>query len=305
MKNSKNIWHQAAIDSLAKSKVKVFTRSALATLLAKEQSEERIPRRVTLSTYLKILQEKGELHVIELPHATTGPKEEAYRPFTRFAWGTPSPVDVALALRPRSYVSHGSAMWLNSLCVNKGSRVYVNQEQSPKPTPLQILLQASIDRAFKTKARVSSYVFRYLDTELVLLSGKNTGNFAVEEVTDPEGSSYAATNLERTLVDITVRPAYAGGVAAVLEAYRRAHAQISAATLVNNLRKTLTAVSHLYPYHQAIGFYLTRAGVPDAVSRPLRELGLTYDFYLDHASENLGFDAEWRIHYPLHVDSLF
>lgn len=64
------------------------------------------------------------------------------------------------------------------------------------------------------------------------------------------GAKVRVTSLERTLLDATVRPGYAGGVANVLEAYRRAREDLNVSRLIN----TLGELDHVYPYHQAIGF---------------------------------------------------
>jgi predicted transcriptional regulator of viral defense system len=48
------------------------------------------------------------------------------------------------------------------------------------------------------------------------LSGKNTNRLEVSQLRDPQGQLVDATKLERTLIDIAVRPAYAGGVFEVM-----------------------------------------------------------------------------------------
>jgi len=43
----------------------------------------------------------------------------------------------------------------------------------------------------------------------------------------PTGQEVEVTSKERTLIDIAIRPAYSGGVAQILEAYKRARSQAS------------------------------------------------------------------------------
>jgi hypothetical protein len=116
----------------------------------------------------------------------------------------------------------------------------------------------------------------------------------VGEVAGPAGFPLAVTKLERTLIDIAVRPNYAGGVHEVLEAYRGAKANVSVNLLVATLRK----MDYVYPYHQAIGFYMQRSGYEERRLARLRDLGMTFDFYLGNDIKEPDYDPEWRIFIP-------
>jgi hypothetical protein len=54
----------------------------------------------------------------------------------------------------------------------------------------------------------------------------------------------------------------------------------------------LQELGYLYPYHQAIGFYLLRAGYDPESLVSLRELGLKYDFFLAHGMKKTKFDPQ-------------
>jgi hypothetical protein len=108
------------------------------------------------------------------------------------------------------------------------------------------------------------------------------------------GTKLRVTSLERTLIDATVRPGYAGGVAGVLEAYRRARGQVR----VQNLIDTLQELDYIYPYHQAIGFYMEWAGFTAKQFAPLKAIEMNWDFYLAHGLKNPVFNRDWRIHHP-------
>jgi len=127
-----------------------------------------------------------------------------------------------------------------------------------------------------------------------VISGKDTGRLGVAPLTGMEGEKLDVTTLERTLIDITVRPAYAGGVYQVFEAYRAAKDKISVNTLVATLKK----LDYIYPYHQAIGFYLQRAGYEQKRYERLKTLGLNFNFHLSHGLKDREFDPTWRLFYP-------
>ena len=295
-------WYHAAAEIVAARSERTFTRSSLTAVLRDAQVRGMLPDRVSPTTFVDVLREHGGLRLVDLP-AVPGSRARTdvprYAPLRRYVWGTPTPYEVALALRPRSYLSHGSALALNGLTSATNLPIYVNQEQRPKPSTPKTLEQTAIDRAFRHPQRTSQYVFRYEQAEIVLVNGKSTGNLGVVETMDAQGARYLVTGPERTLIDIAVRPVYAGGVGAVLEAYRRARATQSSTTkLVATLISVLDGLDHVYPYHQAVGFYLERAGATPAETAPLRERGLARDFYLAHQIVEPAYDAAWRIYHP-------
>jgi hypothetical protein len=85
-----------------------------------------------------------------------------------------------------------------------------------------------------------------------------------------------------------------GDLAESLEAFRAAKGGLSANVLVATLKK----LDYAYPYHQAIGFYLERAGYPEKYLQPLRDLGLDFDFYLTYHLGPTGYDSSWRLVHP-------
>jgi predicted transcriptional regulator of viral defense system len=102
------------------------------------------------------------------------------------------------------------------------------------------------------------------------------------------------TDLERTLIDISVRPAYSGGVFEVRKAFSFALEQVS----VNRLSAMLQKMRFVYPYHQAIGYYLERAGAKESVLSLLRQLPMDFDFFLAHEMGQTEYVKEWRLHVP-------
>lgn len=206
----------------------------------------------------------------------------------------PTPYHYALSLRGDTYLSHGSAVYLAGLTQQQPMTIYVNKEQSPKPAGQETIVQEAIDRAFARPQRRSNYTFRIDDFQIVLVSGKATKNAGV--IRDPEWK-LPVTCLERTLIDVAVRPRYAGGVFQVMEAYRNGIEVVD----VDRLITLLDSLAYRYPYHQSIGFYLENAGADESVLYRLRSRGLQFDFYLDYAMANPRYDQSWRVWVPLGI----
>lgn len=268
---------------------KVFRLGDISLILKEQGKTWDIPSDLSAKGFIKLLIEQALLKKVELksPHYET--KE------IRYLWGEPTPYAIGLSLRHKSYLTHASALFLHGLTDQIPKTVYVNYEQSQKPKPQGSLSQEGLDRAFANKQRESKLWFDFEDYRLLILSGKATGRLEVTTIKTESGEALDVTRLERTLIDIVVRPSYGGGVFQVLEAYRQAKDLIS----INTLTATLKKLDYIYPYHQAIGFYMERAGYKSAQLEKVLRLGLKFDFYLAHGlPKNKLYDDKWRIFYP-------
>jgi hypothetical protein len=221
-------------------------------------------------------------------------RSEEYPSYRRFLFRGASPFEVALSLRRDSYLSHGSAVFVHNLTDQLPLRIYANREQTAKPPSEGILTQAGIDKAFARPARETRYILRGPGYDVVLLNGKSTENLEVGILQGAQGELLHATKLERTLIDIVVRPNYSGGVFQVLEAYRAAKPRVSLGVLLAVLKR----LNYVYPYHQAIGFYMERAGYSEEILKRMQELGMDYDFYLAYGVEKRMYSERWRLFYP-------
>jgi hypothetical protein len=184
-------------------------------------------------------------------------------------------------------------MWIHRLGGDE-RHIFVNSEQSEKPPNRSVLTQESIDRAFHNEQRRSKLVYRYRGTTMTVLNGKSSGRLEVEPAKTPSGEKVEVTSLERTLVDITVRPAYAGGIAHVHESFRKARRKVS----VDKLLRILKALDYSYPYHQSLGFYMKRSVYAEADLNLVKNLGTEFNFYLAHAMKDSVFDDEFRVFFP-------
>jgi predicted transcriptional regulator of viral defense system len=199
-------------------------------------------------------------------------------------------------IRPNGYYTHLSALYFHGLLDYEPKNVYFNHEQAARPLSGTNLEQSRIDNAFQKKQRLTTARTIYDGKEYWLLNGKQTGNYGVSLMKISSGIGIPVTNLERTLIDIAVRPAYAGGVNSVLSAYRLAQPNVS----IRKLKKALRFLNYVYPYHQSIGFYIDMAG--NYTNKAIQEF-LTYDtfkynFYLDYEIKEKSYSEKWRIYYP-------
>lgn len=264
----------------------VLRRRDIAQFLANAPRDETAEK-VSLAKFISHLVESGQLRrvKVDLPH----------RPETLYAVEGVSVYCIASALKPNAYLSHYSAMYLNELTDQVPKTIYVNHEQRPQPRPPVAPTQESIDRAFKGRQRMTTNVAELDGYQVCVLNGKNTGNLGVIDGTDSAGFPLRLTSLERTLIDITVRPAYSGGVGEVIEAFRRASDRVR----VNKLVAMLNKMDFVYPYHQAIGFYLERSGAySDTLMKLLRRKPFEFDFYLTYGMKQPAYSERWRLYHP-------
>ena len=268
---------------------RVFLRKDLGKILKENREFWRLTKTISTDQFIELLRETTQLQDI----AIFSPNYN--KTLTRIAWGSePSIYQVALSIKPNSYLSHYTSMFLNNLTQQIPKTIYLNTEQSKKPSRPISLEQSRINLAFKGKGRVSQYIFNYGNWKICCISGKNTNNLGVEELQLSETEKVPVTNIERTLIDISVRPIYAGGIHEVLNAFKSAKGKFS----VNKLLAILKRIDYIYPYHQVIGFYMERAGYQEPQLHLVRKIEMKYDFYLDYRMKEPAYSKEWRLYFP-------
>jgi hypothetical protein len=280
----------------------VFKQRDLEKILHERRAEWNLPQNLSRTGFIDYLTEFVGLEKVVLEaeslelHAGTG---VTYQPLTRYVAAEATPYEVALSLRPRGYLSHGTAAFLTGLSEDVPGVIYANQEQTPKPPNNRATLtQDSIDRAFRKEARRSRYVYRYGNYRIALLSGKDTERDGVTRIVHMRPGPMPVlemTGIARTLIDLAVRPIYGGGPRQVIEAYRRG---LEKDVQVGQLLAQLRRLDYTYPYHQALGFYLEAAGCETSRLDPLRRMPREFNFYLDHAMDDHVFISDWRIYVP-------
>lgn len=276
----------AHFDSL---KSPVLRLKEIAAILSEKRGFWRLAQSTHTAHFIKFLSQNSKLKKFEF--------EFPHRPETCYTWGDVPLLEVLLHLKPGGYFSHYTAVRMHGLTEQVPKSVYLTVERST-PTPAGTVIdQQQINEAFARPPRVSNNVFDLAGRRIYLLGGQQTKNLGVvtQEVNDGEATVVGrVTDLERTLIDITVRPFYAGGVFEVAKAFELAQPRAS----INKLVAMLKRLNFIYPVHQAIGYYAERAGYKASQLDLLKRLPMEHDFFLSHAMTDTSYVKQWRLFVP-------
>ena len=138
----------------------LFSPSELTALFAEIRREWLLPRKLTDTEFPDLALETKTLEEVHL--TSSYPLHTA-----RYHRGNFSAYELALSLRAESYLSHGTAAFLNGLTKDQPDLIYVNKEQSKKSNSGS-LNQASLNRAFSGKQRQSTFLITNADTKIML-----------------------------------------------------------------------------------------------------------------------------------------
>lgn len=268
----------------------VIRHKQMMGFLAKERAGWRLAQRTTIRDFIVFLKKQGKLkeHKFAFPH----------QPETLYVWGEIPMMELLLHLKPRSYYSHYTAMRLHGLTEQVPKVLYLSYERSSDTQWGTSLTQSAIDEAFQRPARISNNTTDFNDFQVLLINSANTGELGVlnheAQLSLESRVSVRVTNIERTLIDAAVRPAYSGGVFEVAKAFELAKNVVS----VNAMGAMLSKLRFTYPYHQAIGFYLERAGYRASSLDLMRRFPMEFDFYLTHEMSATRYVPAWRLYVP-------
>lgn len=277
------------LEEFDKRQIPVLKRSQIERILGEKRSFWRLATSTSVDQFISFLITESALRRIEFSFPN--------RKEIRYLYGNPSTYQICLSLREKAYFSHYTAVYLHGLTEQVPNTIYVNAEQGPKPQNRLSLSQQTIDNAFKRPQRKTSMVASFANQKICLLNGMFTDQLGVVDGSGSSDEKLRLTSVERTLIDIAVRPSYSGGVYEVLKAFRRAKELDKVS--INKLSATLKKLNFVYPYHQAIGFYLERSQVyEDLVLEILRTFEIRFDFYLSHEMRDTEYSRTWRLFYP-------
>ena len=211
----------------------------------------------------------------------------------RYAVSGLSPYEIAYEIKSFSYFSHYSAVFLHGLTINIPKQIYVNVEQSKKEEKNNVLKQVDIDRSFSKPMRKTKNLIEFGHYKIFFINGKFLDQLGVTNMKS-EGGEIPVTDMERTLIDIAIRPSYSGGISEVIGAFKAARGKIS----VNKMSGMLQRMNYIYPYQQAIGFYLEKAGYNKNVVKVFERARTEHRFYLDYDMKNIQLNSHWNLYVP-------
>lgn len=281
----------AYFDSLP---VPVLRESEIARILEQQRSFWRLTKSTTVASFIDDLTRKSKLREFKVAF----PQGSGLG----WTWGEVPQLEALQAVVPHSHYSHYTAVRIHGLTEQVPKTVYLTQERPASrgtSPPEEPYAQESIDAAFKRPPRQSKNEVVKDGTRFVLLFGANHGDTGLTTQSVNWGGdrdlNLKVTSLERTLIDIAVRPFYAGGVAEVARVFEHARGN---GVSVNKLAALLQAMGFGYPYHQAIGYYLEKAGYRASQLDLLRRFPRERDFYLTHQMGETDYIKSWRLFVP-------
>lgn len=270
---------------------KVLKLKDIRASFSEQRAFWRLAQNTTVSHFIAFLRNHSKLRVIEF--------EFPQRSETCYVWGDVPLLSILQGIRKDIHFSHYTAMRMLGLTEQAPHTIYMTSERGVvQSAERERIDQSDIDNSFASPQRVSQNFVEYEGKRIYLLNGAGTAHLGVvsERTNDDDGSEVEVrrTNLERTLIDAVTRPGYAGGIYEVAKAFELAKEALS----VNKMMAMLKKLGFLYPYHQAIGYYLERAGYKSSQLDLIRRIPLEFDFYLAHGMESTRFDQGWRLHVP-------
>lgn len=202
--------------------------------------------------------------------------------------------DIINTVNRKGFFSHYTALSFHNLTLQIPKIFYLNIEHESSNARKNVSMkQSDIDYAFSNEQRKSTNEYRWGVYRIVVLRGKHTNQLGVNAINTNKGT-FKITDLERTLIDAVIRPAYCGGVVEVLNAFETAKDKVDIKRLADYLKK----LDYSYPYSQCVGFYLEKAKYSSSDINHFNKAEKKFDFYLTYNIRQKEYDSNWRLYYP-------
>lgn len=280
-----------------------FNRKELEELLETKRQEWRFRHNYSVSAFIDSLAEANILKKRELQFL-----RHKYQVYAKK--GKVDIFELVGKASDKGYFSHLSAIYLHDLCVQIPNSIYISiMQPRVREERSAMLNQADIDNSFAKEARLTNAFTKLMLSKkqwtiYQLFSTKyhdDVNADSVESFNYDEDTVLRRSTLERTLIDACIRPEYSGGIEILREAFQNAQPCLSA----NKLASILRSMKTVYPYHQALGFWMELCGnYSNAQLSILKRMPQEYDFYLIRGlkKEDLKYNESWRIYYPSYLE---
>lgn len=214
-------------------------------------------------------------------------------------------IEIATLLIPKSYLSYFSSMYYHNLTQQLPKKIYLSVERKSN-APHNELQQEVINKALCKNNRKVSSVLSIAGYEIYLLHSKEANRVGIKRVQIFD-KDYRITTLERTLIDIVVRAELSGGIEEVIQVYKKAFEEYKKDISINKIIFILKKLDYIYPYHQVVGYLLSKSGF-DA-SKFKKEFEFKNDFFLTRGAVNedmdsLDYDDEFKIYIPKNLSKI-
>ncbi len=281
-------------DFFKNSVQKAYTTNDIQKIFESQKEEWRIAQYRNYKHFITFLNNRKILILDIQNHEFQNSEKQILRKKTC------TPFDIGLTVKKDGYLSNYSAMQIHQLTLQIPKTVFISEDKyAPYYEDIHPEIeQDSVDKAFSKPQRVSkeSYKSEYDGFRYVYLQKKhNSINVGITKI-----NSLAVTDLERTLIDIAVRPAYSGGAFQILEAFNNAKEKVN----INKLDNYIEKLDYIYPYHQLIGFYLDLAGFPDTALKLFLKKKTHIKFYQTYNLTNKKLNEKWGVFYPTGLAAL-
>lgn len=269
--------------------LKAYTTFDLAKIFQEKREEWNIADYRNQYHFMKFLEDSNILKNIKLKHQSSAVIKQIYEEPDATLF------NIALTIKKGGYLSNYTAMQIHQLTLQIPKSIYVSYGKSnsyPIDRTEIKLEQSSIDLAFSKPQRTTSEIYK---SEL-----DNTRFYFIQKAYIEQNigitflNGYYYTDLERTLIDIAIRPAYSGGVFEVLEAFESAREIVD----IEKVNEYLVKLNYIYPYHQVIGFYMDKAGYNKKIVNNIFLKNIVNNFFLTYNMSNKEFDTKWKIYFP-------
>jgi hypothetical protein len=247
------------------------------------------------SNFLTALQDEQIIR----PHIFTSKNNKRVTLYSSQALVELSLYETATAMFPAGYFCNLSAIYCQSLTNQVPKTVYICTESNARKTRANdALTDSKLRQAFLKPHRYTSFIFNFPAGDLVMIERMRQTDSGVVSISSSAGLlpyNSRVSCVERALIDAVVSPQYNGGIASVADYFAHARGRIDMIKLIDIYRE----LDFIYPYYQAIGFFLERTGMSDLAGIFRAAFAPKNRFYLDHnAKSSWKYDERWMIYYP-------